>query len=48
MAVPWEALFIYDVVIFTALFYKSFEKRRESRMLRQNPILTVLIRDGEF
>ncbi|KAJ7135706.1 hypothetical protein C8R44DRAFT_768896 [Mycena epipterygia] len=46
LAVPWEALFIYDVVIFIALFYKSFQKRRESQMLRHNPILTLLIRDG--
>ncbi|KAJ6564974.1 hypothetical protein DFH09DRAFT_1145416 [Mycena vulgaris] len=47
MAVPWEALFIYDVLIFIALFYKTFAKRKESRMMwRSNSIINLLIRDG--
>ncbi|KAJ7187440.1 hypothetical protein GGX14DRAFT_485543 [Mycena pura] len=45
LAVPWEALFTYDVVIFTALLYKSLHKRSESG-LRRHPILSLLVRDG--
>jgi hypothetical protein len=49
MAVPWEALLLYDVVIFVALLYKSFQKRRETSMLwRNNSIINLLIRDGAF
>ncbi|KAJ7487963.1 hypothetical protein FB451DRAFT_1226039 [Mycena latifolia] len=47
MAVPWEAIVIYDVAIFIALLYKSVEKRKETRMLwRNNTIISLLIRDG--
>ncbi|KAJ7041529.1 hypothetical protein C8F04DRAFT_144275 [Mycena alexandri] len=46
-AVPWEALFLYDVVIFLALFYKSLQTRAESPLMwRRTPILGLLIRDG--
>ncbi|KAJ7152724.1 hypothetical protein C8R43DRAFT_885977, partial [Mycena crocata] len=46
-AVPWEALFIYDIAIFGALFYKSFQTRRESQMMwGHNAIMSLLIRDG--
>ncbi|KAJ7096577.1 hypothetical protein B0H15DRAFT_962627 [Mycena belliarum] len=47
MAVPWEALVIYDITIFIALLYKSREKRRETQMLwRGNAVVSLLIRDG--
>ncbi|KAJ6571478.1 hypothetical protein B0H19DRAFT_1130076 [Mycena capillaripes] len=47
IAVPWEALLVYDVVIFLALFYKSFQTRADSPTLRwHSPLLTLLIRDG--
>ncbi|KAJ7661127.1 hypothetical protein B0H17DRAFT_329215 [Mycena rosella] len=46
-AVPWEALLIYDLVIFVALFHKSLQKRRVFRALRRsNVMLSVLMRDG--
>ncbi|KAJ7245612.1 hypothetical protein B0H12DRAFT_1235734 [Mycena haematopus] len=43
LAVPWEALFIYDVLIAAALLYKSLQTRSESR---SEPLLSLLIRDG--
>ncbi|KAJ7219673.1 hypothetical protein B0H12DRAFT_317001 [Mycena haematopus] len=47
LAVPWEALLVYDVVIFLALFYKSFQTRAESPTLRwHTPLLSLLVRDG--
>ncbi|KAJ7460019.1 hypothetical protein B0H11DRAFT_2242245 [Mycena galericulata] len=46
-ATPWESVFTFDVLIFVALFYEALRKRRESRMMRrQNPILSILMRDG--
>ncbi|KAJ7466832.1 hypothetical protein B0H11DRAFT_55530 [Mycena galericulata] len=45
LAVPWEALFVYDVLIVFALLYKSFQTRTVTR--RSNiPLLSLLIRDG--
>ncbi|KAF7350278.1 hypothetical protein MVEN_01331800 [Mycena venus] len=47
LAVPWEALVIYDVVIFLALFYKSLRTRAESPTVWwHTPLLSLLIRDG--
>ncbi|KAF8193236.1 hypothetical protein K438DRAFT_1829332, partial [Mycena galopus ATCC 62051] len=47
LAVPWEALLIYDVMIFVALFYKSFQTRAESPTRRwHTPLLSLLVRDG--
>ncbi|KAJ6476891.1 hypothetical protein C8R45DRAFT_1008164 [Mycena sanguinolenta] len=46
LAVPWEALFIYDVLIVVALFYKSLQTRSESVHIRNEPLLSLLIRDG--
>ncbi|KAJ6627622.1 hypothetical protein B0H10DRAFT_355111 [Mycena sp. CBHHK59/15] len=47
LAVPWESLFIYDVMIFVTLFYKSLRRRSEFGMTWTNiPILTLLLRDG--
>ncbi|KAJ6571446.1 hypothetical protein B0H19DRAFT_937511, partial [Mycena capillaripes] len=46
LAVPWEALFTYDVIIFVALFYRSLQTRRASVTMRSEPLLSVLIRDG--
>ncbi|KAJ7637343.1 hypothetical protein DFH06DRAFT_1219477 [Mycena polygramma] len=47
LAVPWEALLLYDVLIFWALSYKSYRTRADSQVLWwYSPLLTVLIRDG--
>ncbi|KAF7350225.1 hypothetical protein MVEN_01325800 [Mycena venus] len=46
LAVPWETLFLYDVIIFVALFYKSLKTRHESVTRRSEPLLSLLIRDG--
>ncbi|KAJ7895521.1 hypothetical protein B0H14DRAFT_2680664 [Mycena olivaceomarginata] len=46
LAVPWEALFTYDVLIVVALFYKSLQTRNESRTRRSEPLLSLLVRDG--
>ncbi|KAF8193216.1 hypothetical protein K438DRAFT_846056 [Mycena galopus ATCC 62051] len=47
LAVPWEALFIYDVLIVLALFYKSLQTRNQSVTMRSQPtLLNLLIRDG--
>ncbi|KAJ7274838.1 hypothetical protein C8J57DRAFT_1312878 [Mycena rebaudengoi] len=47
LAVPWVALFIYDVIIFVALFYKSFRMQIRSNMMwNRVPILSLLLRDG--
>jgi len=47
IAVPWEALLVYDLVIFLALFYKSFKTRAESPTVRwHTPLMGLLIRDG--
>ncbi|KAJ7751489.1 hypothetical protein DFH07DRAFT_826233 [Mycena maculata] len=47
-AIPWEALLVFDVLIFVALSHKTLQRRRESPMMwrRHPPILTLLIRDG--
>ncbi|KAJ7115060.1 hypothetical protein C8R43DRAFT_124672 [Mycena crocata] len=47
LAVPWEALFIYDIMVFAALLSKSFQNRRESvTILSGLSLLKLLIRDG--
>ncbi|KAJ7862049.1 hypothetical protein B0H14DRAFT_2741260, partial [Mycena olivaceomarginata] len=47
VAISWEALFVYDVMIFCLLFFKSLHTRRDSGLRwAQIPILSLLIRDG--
>ncbi|KAJ7135647.1 amino acid permease-domain-containing protein [Mycena epipterygia] len=47
LAVPWEALFIYDVMIVVALLFKSFRTRNDTVTIRRDlPLLSLLIRDG--
>ncbi|KAJ6550126.1 hypothetical protein B0H19DRAFT_1264988 [Mycena capillaripes] len=49
MAIPWEALFFYDVLIFSLLFYKSDRTRRDSGVRwKEIPLLNLLIRDGSI
>jgi hypothetical protein len=49
VAISWEALFVYDVMIFCLLFFKSLHTRRDSGLRwAQIPILSLLIRDGGF
>ncbi|CAK5272706.1 unnamed protein product [Mycena citricolor] len=43
LVVPWEALFVYDWLIFAALFARSIRARRE-----ENVRLQIAPRDGEF
>ncbi|KAJ6613172.1 hypothetical protein B0H10DRAFT_2049797 [Mycena sp. CBHHK59/15] len=46
-AVPWEALLLYDILIFVALFSKSYKTVQESGMMWASiPILSLLMRDG--
>ncbi|KAJ7053659.1 hypothetical protein C8F01DRAFT_1165782 [Mycena amicta] len=45
LAVPWEALFLYDCLIVVALFWKSFSATRTSGK-RDTTLLGLLIRDG--
>ncbi|KAJ7488060.1 hypothetical protein FB451DRAFT_1226335 [Mycena latifolia] len=46
LAVPWEALFTYDLMIVVALLTKSFHTRHETVTLRKDlPLLSLLIRD---
>ncbi|KAF8177084.1 hypothetical protein K438DRAFT_1978734 [Mycena galopus ATCC 62051] len=46
IAIPWEAVFVYDVMIFSLLFYKS---RRDSGLRwAKIPIVNLLIRDGSI
>ncbi|KAF9555896.1 hypothetical protein CPC08DRAFT_695015 [Agrocybe pediades] len=47
MAAAWEALFVYDSVIFTLTIYKTWQARRERALLGDNlPILYLILRDG--
>ncbi|KAJ7638362.1 hypothetical protein FB45DRAFT_902606 [Roridomyces roridus] len=46
IAIPWEAVFIYDLMIFSALFYKSMTARREG--WTRVPLLSLLLRDGSI
>ncbi|KAJ7274817.1 hypothetical protein C8J57DRAFT_1312801 [Mycena rebaudengoi] len=46
LAVPWEALFLYDFMIFVGLFTKSYVSRREAAPWTGITLLGVLIRDG--
>ncbi|KAJ7151957.1 amino acid permease-domain-containing protein [Mycena filopes] len=46
LAVPWEALFTYDIIIVVALLYKSIQTRNQSGTMRSEPLLSLLIRDG--
>ncbi|KAF7343235.1 hypothetical protein MVEN_01754900 [Mycena venus] len=49
IAIPWEAVFVYDVMIFCLLFYKSLQTRRDSGLRwSQIPLLSLLIRDGSI
>ncbi|KAJ6511677.1 hypothetical protein DFH09DRAFT_1197742 [Mycena vulgaris] len=49
VAIPWEAVFVYDVMIFCLLFYKSHRTRRDSGLRwAQIPLLSLLIRDGSI
>ncbi|KAJ7760745.1 hypothetical protein DFH07DRAFT_771818 [Mycena maculata] len=49
IAVTWEALFVYDLIIFGALFYKSFRTRIENGLLWSRiPLLNLLVRDGSI
>ncbi|KAJ7690952.1 hypothetical protein B0H17DRAFT_1063763 [Mycena rosella] len=45
LAVPWEALFLYDLMIGVALFFKSFQMRHKVTM-HDSSLLNVLSRDG--
>ncbi|KAJ6484488.1 hypothetical protein C8R47DRAFT_1280792 [Mycena vitilis] len=47
LAVPWEALLLYDVLIFWALSHKSYRTRADSEVFWwYSPLFAVLIRDG--
>ncbi|KAF7324209.1 hypothetical protein MKEN_00644200 [Mycena kentingensis (nom. inval.)] len=48
LAVPWEALFTYDVLIVVALLYKSLQTARRDQLSgkRDATLLGLLIRDG--
>ncbi|KAF7300519.1 hypothetical protein HMN09_00936400 [Mycena chlorophos] len=44
-AIPWEALLLFDIVIFGLLMFHTAKKGNDER-LRATPILYLLIRDG--
>nr|GAT51855.1 predicted protein [Mycena chlorophos] len=46
LAVPWEALFLYDCMIAVALFWKSFTSSKTVAGRRDTTLLGLLIRDG--
>ncbi|KAF8155293.1 hypothetical protein K438DRAFT_1987014 [Mycena galopus ATCC 62051] len=46
IAIPWEAVFVYDVMIFSLLFYKS--QRDSGLRWAKIPIVNLLIRDGSI
>ncbi|KAH9939862.1 hypothetical protein B0H21DRAFT_755894 [Amylocystis lapponica] len=47
VAVPWEALFIYDVMIFSLTLYKTFQERPMSSILpAKSDIVSLVYRDG--
>ncbi|KAJ7511011.1 hypothetical protein B0H11DRAFT_1956933 [Mycena galericulata] len=49
IAIPWEAVFIYDIIIFCLLFYKSLRTQKESGLRWSRiPMLSLLIRDGSI
>ncbi|KAJ7720397.1 hypothetical protein B0H16DRAFT_1896843 [Mycena metata] len=49
IAIPWEAVFVYDVMIFFLLSYKSLHMQRDSSLRwAQIPLLTLLMRDGSI
>jgi hypothetical protein len=49
IAIPWEAVFVYDVLIFSMLFRKSLHTQKKSGLQwSQIPLLSLLIRDGVF
>ncbi|KIK54639.1 hypothetical protein GYMLUDRAFT_249356 [Collybiopsis luxurians FD-317 M1] len=44
----WEALFLYDVILFAMILYRAYKTRHELQFLRQTKIslLVIVLRDG--
>lgn len=47
LAAAWEALFIYDCIIFSLTFYQTYSARHHHEYGRQTiPIISLILRDG--
>ena len=46
LAGAWEALFAYDMVIFSLTLYKSRQMREENARLGRGGLLDLIVRDG--
>ncbi|KAK7047842.1 hypothetical protein VNI00_006170 [Paramarasmius palmivorus] len=44
-AVPWEAAFFYDTLIFSLALYKAYRTKKELGV--RLPLLNIIVRDGE-
>ncbi|ESK81153.1 hypothetical protein Moror_14890 [Moniliophthora roreri MCA 2997] len=44
LAITWEAVFVYDTLVFLLAMYKAYQARRESQI--SIPLRNVIIRDG--
>ena len=48
VAVAWEALFAYDVLIVSLTVSKGYRDRKRHRMSGRNDLVGLIVRDGEL
>ena len=48
VAVSWEALFVYDILIVSLTLYKAYQERSRHRIMRRDDLFSLIVRDGEF
>ena len=48
IAAAWEALFVFDSILFGMTLYRAYKTRHELRVLRQIkvPLMVIILRDG--
>ena len=47
IAVAWEALFVYDLMIFSLTLYRSYKERLEYGVPMHTDLFSLIIRDGK-
>jgi hypothetical protein len=48
IAVAWEALFLYDLLIFSLTLYRSYKDRAPYDITMHTDLFSLVVRDGEF
>lgn len=47
IAVAWEALFVYDIMIVTLTLLKTYKERIHIRRESRGDLVSLIVRDGE-